>query len=87
MTALIAADKLYLAGPASPAEGDRYAFDAALTSAIAGRNGNAAVLSLTLGKNGSFDFGINFERNDSNRAGRDYSTWDAGPSASLFWKF
>jgi hypothetical protein len=46
-----------------------------------------AGLSWVLAENGGFDFGIAFERNDSNRVGKSYSTWDIGPTIGFAWKF
>jgi hypothetical protein len=46
-----------------------------------------AGLSWVIAENGGFDFGISFERNDSSRPGKSYSTWDIGPSLGFAWKF
>ncbi|MBL0923290.1 MAG: hypothetical protein IBJ12_02335 [Sphingomonadaceae bacterium] len=46
-----------------------------------------AGLSWAIADNGGFDFGISFERNDSSRVGKSYSTWDIGPTVGFGWKF
>jgi hypothetical protein len=46
-----------------------------------------AGLSWAIAENGGFDFGVSFERNDSSRAGKSYSTWDIGPTLGFGWKF
>lgn len=46
-----------------------------------------AGLSWTIAENGGVDFGVSFERNDSSRAGKSYSTWDFGPKVGFGWKF
>lgn len=44
-------------------------------------------LTWAVAKNRAIDFGISFERNESNRFGKSYSTWDIGPTVGLAWQF
>ena len=44
---------------------------------------SSVTLAHTLPGGGYVDFGVSFERNWSNAAGKDYSTWDIGPSVSF----